>query len=150
MTYFQFVVPVERPQDLAEAGKGRIQLLNSKTDPLRITGIDTKFTQQLRPTDSIVLPRSSGKLQVAKVISDTELLISEQIKDRRALEFLVKEGGTAYKCLPHIDQETVYERVYSELNNGRCITIFPEGGSHDRVEMLPLKGLNRHKNKNSD
>ncbi|RCH96055.1 hypothetical protein CU097_009131 [Rhizopus azygosporus] len=132
-------IPVERPQDLAEAGKGRIQLLNSKTDPLRITGIDTKFTQQLRPTDSIVLPRSSGKLQVTKVISDTELLISEQIKDRRALEFLVKEGGTAYKCLPHIDQDTVYERVYSELNNGQCITIFPEGGSHDRVEMLPLK-----------
>ncbi|PHZ13219.1 glycerol-3-phosphate/dihydroxyacetone phosphate dual substrate-specific sn-1 acyltransferase [Rhizopus microsporus ATCC 52813] len=132
-------IPVERPQDLAETGKGRIQLLNSKTDPLRITGIDTKFTQQLRPTDSIVLPRSSGKLQVAKVISDTELLISEQIKDRRALEFLVKEGGTAYKCLPHIDQDTVYERVYSELNNGQCITIFPEGGSHDRVEMLPLK-----------
>ncbi|RCH82073.1 hypothetical protein CU098_001381, partial [Rhizopus stolonifer] len=132
-------IPVERPQDLAETGKGRIQLLNLKTEPLRIIGIDTKFTQQLRPTDTILLPKGSGKIQVDRVISDTELIIHSEIKDKRALKHLVNENGTSYKCLPHIDQDSVYERVYSELNNGQCITIFPEGGSHDRAEMLPFK-----------
>ncbi|KAI9268775.1 hypothetical protein BY458DRAFT_533777 [Sporodiniella umbellata] len=132
-------IPVERPQDLAEAGQGRIQLLNPKTEPLRIIGIDTVFTQQLRPTDTIVLPKGSGKMQVDRVISDTELLVHSEIKEKRALEYLVKEDGTSYKCIPHIDQDSVYERVYSELNDGRCITIFPEGGSHDRAEMLPFK-----------
>ncbi|KAI8349694.1 hypothetical protein BD560DRAFT_410197 [Blakeslea trispora] len=132
-------IPVMRPQDLAEAGIGRIHLLNPKSDPLRIHGLDTKFTQQFRPSDAIILPRNSGKLQVEQVISDTEIIIRSAPKDKQALEYLTKSEGTAYKCLPHIDQDGVYERVYEELNNGRCITIFPEGGSHDRNEMLPFK-----------
>ncbi|KAG2205573.1 hypothetical protein INT47_005948, partial [Mucor saturninus] len=132
-------IPVMRPQDLAETGIGRIHLLNPKTEPLRITGIDTKFTSQLSAMDSIILPRNAAKLLVVQVVSDTELLIQTAVKDRKALDYLMKSGGTAYKCLPHIDQDNVYEKVYSELNDGRCITIFPEGGSHDRAEMLPFK-----------
>ncbi|KAI8889959.1 hypothetical protein K501DRAFT_237572 [Backusella circina FSU 941] len=133
-------IPVMRPQDLAENGAGRIQLLNPKTDPLRILGIDTRFTQQLSVTDSIILPKNAGKCQIDKIISDTELLLkSTPVKDPRTLAVLTKPEGTAYKCLPHIDQDAVYERVYDELNNGRCITIFPEGGSHDRAELLPFK-----------
>jgi glycerol-3-phosphate O-acyltransferase/dihydroxyacetone phosphate acyltransferase len=133
------IVPVMRPQDLAETGTGRIHLLNPKTDPLRIIGIDTRFTQQLTPTDSLILPKNAGKCQIEKIISDTELLLKSPAKDPRTLAVLTKADGTAYKCLPHIDQDGVYERVYDELNNGRCITIFPEGGSHDRAELLPFK-----------
>jgi len=29
--------------------------------------------------------------------------------------------------------------VHTELKQGRCIGIFPEGGSHDRTTPLPLK-----------
>ncbi|KAL9557802.1 hypothetical protein MBANPS3_001193 [Mucor bainieri] len=132
-------IPVKRPQDLAEAGHGRIHLLNPKTDPLKIQGMDTKFTTQLQAHDSIILPRNAGIFRITRVISDTELLMASPITDKKALEHLTKSSGTAYKCLPHIDQDSVYERVYEELNNGRCITIFPEGGSHDRAEMLPFK-----------
>ncbi|KAI9472339.1 MAG: hypothetical protein EXX96DRAFT_583706 [Benjaminiella poitrasii] len=132
-------IPVMRPQDLAETGHGRIHLLNPKTDPLKIHGIDTQFTQQFQPNDAIILPRNSGKIQIVKIISDTELVIKSAITDKRALEHLTRPSGSAYKCLPHIDQDAVYERVYEELHNGRCITIFPEGGSHDRAELLPFK-----------
>ncbi|KAI8976536.1 hypothetical protein BDB01DRAFT_803293 [Pilobolus umbonatus] len=126
-------IPVMRPQDMAEIGHGRIQ---SGSDPYLISGTDTHFTQQLSPGDSIVLPRN-GRLIIAEILSDTQLRIQSEVKDKKVLEFLSK--GTAYKCLPHIEQESVYERVYSELNKGHCITIFPEGGSHDRAEMLPFK-----------
>ncbi|KAI8991181.1 hypothetical protein BDF20DRAFT_843170 [Mycotypha africana] len=137
-------IPVMRPQDLAEAGHGRIHLLNPKTDPLRIHGEDTQFTTQLQPSDSLILPRNSGRLQVAHILSDTELLLKKPLgctkeEDKIALKHLTRPSGSAYKCLPHIDQDGVYERVYEELNNGKCITIFPEGGSHDRLEMLPFK-----------
>lgn len=132
-------IPVMRPQDLAETGIGRIHLLNPKSDPLRIHGIDTQFTKQFTALDSIILPKNSGKLQIVQVVSDTELIIKSEVKDKQALDYLKKSSGTAYKCLPHIDQDAVYEKVYSELNDGRCITIFPEGGSHDRAEMLPFK-----------
>jgi hypothetical protein len=130
-----------RPQDLAKPGKGRIQLLNRKTDPLRITGIDTHFTQQLRVKDSIVLPKNVSQSEVVEIVSDTEIIIKREFKDLKALELLTQNVGTLYKCMPHIEQEDVYNTVYDELNNGQCITIFPEGGSHDRAEMLPLKGI---------
>ncbi|KAG0182652.1 hypothetical protein DFQ28_011177 [Apophysomyces sp. BC1034] len=132
-------IPVIRPQDLATPGKGRIQLLNRKTEPLRITGIDTTFLSQLQIRDSIALPRGAGSAEVVQVVSDTELIIKKEFKDLKALELLTSNEGTPYKCMPHVEQESVYRCVHDELNNGRCITIFPEGGSHDRAEMLPLK-----------
>lgn len=33
----------------------------------------------------------------------------------------------------------MYSRVYEKLKNGGCLGIFPEGGSHDRTDLLPLK-----------
>lgn len=29
--------------------------------------------------------------------------------------------------------------MWAALDKGKCIGIFPEGGSHDRLELLPLK-----------
>ena len=47
--------------------------------------------------------------------------------------------GTKFKLAPHTDQTKVYEAVFARLRNGGCVGIFPEGGSHDRTELLPLK-----------
>lgn len=33
----------------------------------------------------------------------------------------------------------MYSAVYQKLTEGGCIGIFPEGGSHDRTDLLPLK-----------
>ncbi|KAM3578530.1 hypothetical protein VKS41_008916 [Umbelopsis sp. WA50703] len=132
-------IPVVRPQDLAKPGQGRIQILNTKTDPLRITGIDTKFTQEVEPKFTIVLPKNVAQLEVVQVVSDTELIMKKELKDAKAIELLMSPDGCAYKCIPHVEQDSVYKSVHEELNNHQCITIFPEGGSHDRAEMLPFK-----------
>lgn len=47
--------------------------------------------------------------------------------------------GSKYKLAPYTDQTKVYEAVFDRLRNGGCVGIFPEGGSHDRTELLPLK-----------
>lgn len=47
--------------------------------------------------------------------------------------------GTRFSVAPHVDQSKVYESVFRRLREGGCIGIFPEGGSHDRTELLPLK-----------
>lgn len=44
-----------------------------------------------------------------------------------------------YKILKRIDQDVVYRRVYDLFQDGGLLGIFPEGGSHDRTEMLELK-----------
>ncbi|CBQ73776.1 related to SCT1-glycerol 3-phosphate/dihydroxyacetone phosphate dual substrate acyltransferase [Sporisorium reilianum SRZ2] len=52
----------------------------------------------------------------------------------------ISEGtGCKYSCLPFVDQTQMYAKVYEKLAEGGCLGIFPEGGSHDRTDLLPLK-----------
>lgn len=156
-------VPVARAADYAKAGAGRIIL--STADPLIITGLDTKFTTQIKPRSQILLPKSAGYASstIDEVISDTELRLKSEFmvpsKDGsanvKASSRVRSEGenkeGLEYKILPYVDQEETYGAVFQRLNEGGSIGIFPEGehsrlcvadvlgGSHDRTDFLPLK-----------
>ncbi|OCF41807.1 glycerol-3-phosphate O-acyltransferase/dihydroxyacetone phosphate acyltransferase [Kwoniella heveanensis CBS 569] len=144
-------IPVARAADYAKAGKGRIVL--SDSDPLLVTGIDTAFTSQLQPRSQLVLPKSAGyaSATVEEVISDTELRLKGEFvvpsKDGsanvKASTRVRSEGeskdGLEYKVLPHVEQEDTYGAVFQRLKDGGAIGIFPEGGSHDRTDFLPLK-----------
>lgn len=44
-----------------------------------------------------------------------------------------------YKIQPRVDQSSMFSSVWEALKNKDCIGIFPEGGSHDRNGLLPLK-----------
>ncbi|KAJ1643214.1 Glycerol-3-phosphate/dihydroxyacetone phosphate acyltransferase [Coemansia erecta] len=132
-------IPVERQQDLAKSGAGKIRLDDRYAEPTLITGINTRFTEQLKVGMKILLPKNAGQARVDEIISDTQLRTSNEMKELEALEALTQSEGTPYKIAPHIDQDEMYRAVYQRLNNGECIGIFPEGGSHDRTEMLPLK-----------
>ncbi|WVQ97401.1 hypothetical protein IAU59_004514 [Kwoniella sp. CBS 9459] len=144
-------IPVARAADYAKAGKGRIVL--SESDPLLVTGIDTAFTSQVKPRSQLVLPKSAGyaSATVEEVISDTELRLKGEFvvpsKDGsanvKASTRVRSEGeskdGLEYKVLPHVEQEDTYGAVFQRLKDGGAIGIFPEGGSHDRTDFLPLK-----------
>ncbi|KAJ1848226.1 Glycerol-3-phosphate/dihydroxyacetone phosphate acyltransferase, partial [Coemansia sp. RSA 486] len=132
-------IPVERQQDLAKTGAGTIRLDDRYAEPTLITGINTRFTEQLKVGMKILLPKSAGQARIDEIISDTQLRTSKEMKELEALEALTQSEGTPYKFAPHIDQDDMYRAVYQRLNNGECVGIFPEGGSHDRTEMLPLK-----------
>lgn len=41
--------------------------------------------------------------------------------------------------MKRVDQTVVYAKVLDKLAEGGAIGIFPEGGSHDRTDLLPLK-----------
>lgn len=122
-----------RPQDLAVKGTGK--LVSDKKEFV-LSGQDTQFTQQVSARDVIVLSKTVS-FEVTEVISDTQLKLKKELTDE-AIE-LIKNSGT-YKVIPHVDQSTLYDKVHERLNTGECIVIFPEGGSHDRSELLPLKG----------
>jgi len=144
-------ISVERVQDLAKPGKGVVYL--DDNDPTLVHGVDTNFTAQLGPKKQILLPKavSSAIAQVTKVLSDTEARIkaeftigdgakgTKKVKDQCAK--LKKDGaqGLDYKIIPHVDQHEMYEHVYDRLKEGGAVGIFPEGGSHDRTDLLPLK-----------
>jgi len=72
-------------------------------------------------------------LLVVKVVSDTEVIVKEPGLSAPLAE------PSQFKLMPKVDQTEVYDSVYDVLQRGSCIGIFPEGGSHDRTELLPLK-----------
>jgi glycerol-3-phosphate O-acyltransferase/dihydroxyacetone phosphate acyltransferase len=100
----------------------------------------------------IMLPKSvnSALAEVLEVISDTEMRLKKEFggesgkgtaRIREKVAELQEAGqkGLEFKKLPFVDQAHMYRHVYQCLKDGGCIGIFPEGGSHDRTDLLPLK-----------
>lgn len=132
-------IPVARAQDYAFKGTGKIKVLDRYKFPTKITGIGTKFSSEIKPGMILALPKGDTTTEVEVVISDTELVITKEFKSLSAISMLERAEGVSFKVAPHFDQSKVYSSVYETLKAGECVGIFPEGGSHDRTELLPLK-----------
>ena len=158
-------VPVGRAQDSAKPATGRIYLPDPINDPTLIRGVGTKFGEGEGEVQGMLfLPpgkkTTGASVDIAQIIGPEEVRIKRPFKGRLAMQQLTgrddvdAEGrftntklkgpapgfeGTKYKLAPHIDQTSVYEAVFARLRSGGCVGIFPEGGSHDRTELLPLK-----------
>lgn len=139
-------VPVARAQDMTSPGTGRIYLPDPQ-QTLKIRGAGTKFTEECMVGGLLVLPsvggRSAASSEIAEILSDEEIVLKKEFKASTALQQLTAETaqgkGTTFKRAPKVDQTMVYDAVFERLNSGGCVGIFPEGGSHDRTELLPLK-----------
>ena len=157
-------VPVGRAQDKAKPSKGLIYMPDPINDPTLIRGVGTDFEKEAEVGGMIFLPsvkgQSGSSVDIAKIIGPEEIRTKRPFKGKLPMFQLTgredidnqgnfsnqelkgpKDGyeGTKYKLAPHIDQTDVYKAVFSRLRSGGCIGIFPEGGSHDRTELLPLK-----------
>jgi len=122
-------IPVSRPQDTVKPGTGAIILNGTKT----VRGKATSFASEAHPGSQImvsVLDQETA-LKVHEVISDTELTLSA--------EGPMMDGECKFKIMPKVDQSSMYDAVFQCLDEGKCLGIFPEGGSHDRTDLLPLK-----------
>ncbi|KAI8818554.1 uncharacterized protein EV422DRAFT_498745 [Fimicolochytrium jonesii] len=128
-------IPVVRPQDLAKNGKGK--LIFDKTKPTVFRGEGTAFTEQVQPRTIIKVAGEKGEYEVSEVISDTEVRLKSAVTNEALLA--TESVGLAYKVIPHVDQSDMFDAVTERLIAGGCVGIFPEGGSHDRPELLPLK-----------
>ncbi|KZT11385.1 uncharacterized protein LAESUDRAFT_747111 [Laetiporus sulphureus 93-53] len=143
-------IPVVRAADEARPGTGRVSI--SEVDPCIVIGDGTHFLSEFQPKMQIVLPKSlhSPIAEVVEVMSDTQLRIKKEFggdsgkgtaRIREKLQELRLQGkeGLEFKRVPHLDQQEMYHYVYQCLTEGGSIAIFPEGGSHDRTDLLPLK-----------
>jgi glycerol-3-phosphate O-acyltransferase/dihydroxyacetone phosphate acyltransferase len=128
-------IAVARPQDKAKAGPGKIYF-----DNMRIIGEGTQFTK-LEKGDKIRPAKSPDVYRIAQVISDTEGVLAQDMGDGSPLlERCQGEGKwCTYEIMGFVDQSKMFSKVHAALANGQCIGIFPEGGSHDNTDLLPLK-----------
>lgn len=137
-------IPVERAQDLLKTATGKIKIEDLKNDPLTVIGEGTKFTKECMVRGLIGLP--FGSCPIESIDSDTRLTLKKPFKvnldnpssrDDEIINALT--NGISFKTAPHIDNNIVFQNVFKHLNSGNVVGIFPEGGSHDRSDLLPLK-----------
>ncbi|KAI6036613.1 hypothetical protein BKA83DRAFT_670255 [Pisolithus microcarpus] len=126
-------IPVARAVDEAKPGTGSVYL--SPDDPCLVLGEGTRFKSEFSPKMQIMLPKSmnSAVAEVLTVISDTELRLKKEFGSETG-----KETARVREKLAEAGDRKG-QRVYQRLKEGGCIGIFPEGGSHDRTDLLPLK-----------
>ncbi|KAI9916309.1 hypothetical protein PsorP6_016740 [Peronosclerospora sorghi] len=149
-------IPVVRPQDSVAVGVGTVRLASkeavtpasstsggaSNGKPLwLLQGEGTSFTKQVMPGDLIRYQGKSVKdsgspVKVVQVLNDTQLLLNAPLEN--ATDELVL-ANAPFGILKRVDQSVTFAKVYTHLKRGNCIGIFPEGGSHDRTDLLPLK-----------
>lgn len=149
---------------MVKPGTGTIYLPDPIEDPLLVRGIGTKFeSKEIQIGGLLVLPSVNGtaaNAEIAEVISAEEIRLKKPFKGAAAMIQLtgredvddngkfkdqVTKGttqgfqGIKYKTAPKVDQTEVYDAVFDRLSADGAVGIFPEGGSHDRTELLPLK-----------
>lgn len=159
-------VPVARAMDNMKSGVGTIYLPDPVNQPTLIRGVGTNFEGPEYEKEGIIaLPKINGtshNAAIAEIHGPEELILKKPFKAKDPLyqltgrKDITDDGkftgdasdrdtssfkGSKFKVSPHVDQTAVYEAVFSRLNAGGCVGIFPEGGSHDRSDLLPLKGI---------
>eukprot|EP00123_Amoebidium_parasiticum_P014072 comp22311_c0_seq1/m.33137 comp22311_c0_seq1/g.33137 ORF comp22311_c0_seq1/g.33137 comp22311_c0_seq1/m.33137 type:complete len:588 (-) comp22311_c0_seq1:790-2553(-) len=120
-------IPVARAIDNTKNGTGTITIAKDST---KVEGQATLFTNDLAPGDNIKIGKDFYRIQA--VVSDTELTLSSP-----CTESVSELAG--WKFSKKVSQDAVYGRVHDLFLRGGCLGIFPEGGSHDNTQMLPLK-----------
>ncbi|KAJ5578351.1 acyltransferase [Penicillium hispanicum] len=136
-------LPVVRSMDLAKPGKGTLYLPDPKNDPTLVHGVNTDFTQPgYMEGGSLTVkgPNGPQTASIEEITGPTSLRLKKAFASPLS-ELSDDSGrkGATFKIAPHVDQSRMFDAVYKELSRGGCIGIFPEGGSHDRSNLLPLK-----------
>jgi len=142
-------VPVKRAQDSAVAGTGKITLIKKEDLPKDETGVDenqnpvikvvgsgTRFLSELNVADKIRLSGSAFGLKITKIDTDYVLYVRDP-EDPAMVSY--PDSAVKFDILKYVDHKVVFEKVLDKLASNGTIGIFPEGGSHDRTDLLPLK-----------
>lgn len=154
-------LPVSRALDMTKPADGKVYLPDPVEDPTLVRGVGTNF-EKFQVGGLVVLPsvnNASANAEILEINGPEELRLKKALKGAVALKQMTgldfdEEGtllgneqaksrqeyeGTSFRVAPKVDQTEVYDAVFERLMSGGCVGIFPEGGSHDRPDLLPLK-----------
>jgi len=136
-------VPVKRAQDNVNKGTGKVTVNAedvSETDTtIKVVGEGTKFTSEVKAGDKIRFPSTSLGIKVESVDDDGALLLKVETGVIDIVKSQPFPESVGFDVLPRVDQANTFQSVLEKLSTGGTVGIFPEGGSHDRTDLLPLK-----------
>ncbi|CAR24493.1 bifunctional glycerol-3-phosphate/glycerone-phosphate O-acyltransferase GPT2 [Lachancea thermotolerans CBS 6340] len=97
-----------------------------------------RLSSRFTPKSLVGMPSFLGNAQIAEIPDDETLVLTKPFKDNSQVRDLLTKG-TNFKYAPKIDNTSVFQNVFNHLHSNGCVGIFPEGGSHDRPSLLPIK-----------
>ena len=139
-------LPVIRPQDQAKPAEGSIMSYDAESHVL--TGASTQFSRDVKKGELIILKGvpKVAPLSVVEVLDDNRLVVKPPVKPEDEADgtggqpiTLSLSAAVGFKIVPRIDQSEIFAKVHQGLVRGEAVGIFPEGGSSDRTDLLPLK-----------
>lgn len=144
------VVPVKRAQDDAVQGSGTLKLekpvaiAKTETEEERtlipVLGTGTKFLTELAVGDKIRPPGTAYGLKVTSIENDTKMIaVGTTLPAEFPVALFDDPVPFKYDVMKRTPLTAVFEKVLDRLAGGGALGIFPEGGSHDRTDLLPLK-----------
>ena len=137
-------IPVPRVQDnLAPvASHLKLYIPNYDSDPTLVKLMSfegpVRATSHFTPKSLIGLPGYIGSAQIETVVDDETIRLRKPFPDNNRVKNCVSKP-TSFLYAEKIDNSKVFENVFNHLHTRGCVGIFPEGGSHDRPSLLPLK-----------
>ena len=163
------VVPVKRAQDDARKGVGTICFsvpqpsspssesssgdevvvtAGGENEPsvevrkLVVTGRDGFSTSAFKVGDKIRPLGTPTGVKVIEIIDETSCVVDStpvSEEDRTTAFSTGSDYPRNFDILKHVELHEIFEKVLDRLAMGGVFGIFPEGGSHDRTDLLPLK-----------
>lgn len=140
-------IPVPRAQDNLKPVDADLKIYcpDLEGNPTLVKGrLDSggspDFTSRFVAKSLIGLPYYLGNAQIAEIQDDETMILRAPFKfktNERIRELLTE--GTNFKYAPKIDNSKVFQNVFGHLHTKGAVGIFPEGGSHDRPSLLPIK-----------
>ncbi|KOG98379.1 bifunctional glycerol-3-phosphate/glycerone-phosphate O-acyltransferase GPT2 [Saccharomyces eubayanus] len=110
--------------------KGRSR--NPQTTPVN-------FTKRFTAKSLLGLPNYLSNAQIKEIPDDETIILSAPFKTSKAKAVELLNNGTTFKYAEKIDNTETFQSVFDHLHTKGCVGIFPEGGSHDRPSLLPIK-----------
>jgi len=139
-------LPVARAMDSLKTGEGRVYLVDDvHGSPHILRGVETRFTGPDFQVGGMMHITTGAhgaaavKLEIV-AINDVNQLTVKNLPAKEIVDMLRSPEGFHFKVAPKIDQTAVYNAVFNKLEAEGCVGIFPEGGSHDRTNLLSLQG----------
>ncbi|KAH9250098.1 hypothetical protein BASA81_012145 [Batrachochytrium salamandrivorans] len=140
-------IPVVRAADKARGPpSSEAKLVDFRSDSNIVVGTsECQFMSSVKVSESLVTKGlGCAPLQIVEVLSDTEVRVKPPVKhedepDALTPLALVFPSPVGFKILPKIDQSEMFAKTFDALGAGKCVCLFPEGGSSDRTDLLPLK-----------
>jgi glycerol-3-phosphate O-acyltransferase/dihydroxyacetone phosphate acyltransferase len=139
-------IPVVRPQDQARTLAPEAKLVGFRKDSNTLVGSEQcQFLESVKKGESFLIKGLGlAPLVIVEVVSNTEVTVKAPVKhedepDAGQPGELSIFDPLGFKVIPKVDQGAMFEKTFDALKNGYCVCLFPEGGSSDRTDLLPLK-----------